>query len=117
MRHLRILIAALFGALICLPSPAFGAGVTQVSGLLTPDTAGVCTELPNAFGPPAVVSGSLVGCWYIDTADKMRSNPGGGFYASGTETFSGCLGSACGHLFTTFTFTAKFDETGAEVHG
>jgi hypothetical protein len=116
---LRVLTALLFSLAIVFTSGGdalANAGVTQVSGLLSPDD-------PNdpqcsALGPGMVVSGTLEGCWYITSITKQKDpNPGGGFYAAGTETFEGCLGDACGHLFTTFTFTAKFAADGSEVHG
>ena len=126
MRHIsssRLLIAGATGILIALmsgPSALAGNGVTQLSGLLSPDS----VESPACTGagdPGAqvgyVATGSLEGCYYIDTITSERSNPGGGYVATGTETFVGCIDSACGRLFTTFTFTAKFAADGSEIHG
>jgi hypothetical protein len=73
------------------------------------------------------MKGDLVGCWYTDTFDVVGGNPAGGFRASGTEHFDGCLdtdgngtcdpGEPAGTFGTTFTFTAKYAPTGAEIHG
>jgi hypothetical protein len=99
------------------PATAADAAVVHVAGLLAADTAGVCTEHMNTPVPPSVVSGSLSGCWYVDTLDVRHATPSGAFVATGSETFSGCLDTACGHLFATYTFTAKFAADGSEVHG
>jgi hypothetical protein len=92
-------------------------GVTQVDGLLTPDGSGVCTrELP--FEAAYTVTGTLDGCWFIEHTSYDHTNHAGGFVASGTEQFDGCLAGTdrCGSFFTTFTFTAKYDGA-VEEHG
>ena len=69
--------------------------------------------------------GDLVGCWYTDEFNVVQENRGGGFKASGTEHFDGCLDAnhdGCsndekGVFRTTFAFTAKFAPTGDEIHG
>ena len=96
-------------------APAHAAGATVLSGVMQPDQGGVCTGDPGSLGG-MVVSGTLVGCWYLDTYEPGPTNPAGGTTASGTETFIGCLGDACGRLFTTFTFTGKYDGA-TEEHG
>ena len=118
MNRIHVLVAAVIGVAIVLigAAPAVaGNGVTHVAGLLTPDTAAVCAGDPGNQGA-YVASGTLDGCWYVDTFANIRTTPGGGFYADGTETFVGCLNSDCGRLFTTFSFTAKYDGA-SEVHG
>ena len=90
-------------------------GTTQVAGLLEPDHDGSCTDAPNAAGAYDV-SGSLVGCWYVDTFVVEHESSAGGFVSSGTEHFVGCLGATCGRIFTTYTFTAKY-EGDTEAHG
>ena len=90
-------------------------GTTQVGGLLEPDQDGSCTARPDAAATYDV-SGSLVGCWYVDTFIVDHDSNAGGFVSHGTETFDGCLGTTCGHLFTTYTFTAKY-EGDVEAHG
>jgi hypothetical protein len=120
MRQFRILprTAAAVAASVLLALgqavPANANGVTQVSGLLSPDSAEspACEPGTGAY----VVSGTLVGCWYTDTFVVEHTSAAGGFRATGTETFVGCLGSDCGRLFTTFTFTAKVVD-GIETHG
>jgi hypothetical protein len=108
--------AGLTTALAAAPtSAALAAGATQVSGLMSPDTAGACTAHPAAAAA-YVVTGSLVGCWYVDTFDVEHESAAGGFVASGTETFDGCLGSRCGTFSTTYTFTARVVD-GVEKHG
>ena len=117
MRATAAMCAVMF-ALVALAGAASArsTGTTQVSGLLEPDRDATCTEHPNPEGGAWDVSGSLVGCWYVDTYVVENESHAGGFVASGTETFSGCLGSTCGHIFTTYKFTAKY-EGDTETHG
>jgi len=66
------------------------------------------------------MTGSLVGCWVIDTFETKSDPAKATLLATGTEHFTGCLGSTCGTFFTTYTFTAKYDgpwPTSAEIHG
>ena len=108
--------AGLATALAAAPTTAaLAAGATQVEGLLSPDTAGTCTAHPAAAAA-YVATGSLVGCWYVDTFDIANESAAGGFVSHGTETFIGCLDSRCGQFFTTYTFTARFVD-GVEKHG
>jgi len=97
-----------------LASGVSAGGATQVAGLGEPDVAGVCQDAPEAVGA-YVMSGSLTGCWYVDTAE-LKNESQTGFLAVGTEHFVGCLGAACGTILTTYTFTAKLVD-GVEVHG
>jgi hypothetical protein len=117
LRRTAVMAAALF-TVAALPGMASAAasGTTQVSGLLEPDRDASCIEHPDPEGGAWDVSGSLVGCWYVDTYVVENESNAGGFVASGTETFSGCLGSRCGHIFTTYKFTARY-EGDTETHG
>jgi hypothetical protein len=109
-------VAGLATALATAPTgTAFAAGASHVEGLLRPDSNGVCTGRPTAVFANTV-EGTLVGCWYIDTANYDHANDNGNIVASGTETFVGCLGSRCGAFHTTYTFTARFDGD-REEHG
>jgi hypothetical protein len=111
----RVLTAAsltVFIAFAPLATAHAAPGTAQVEGLLVPDQSGVCHASLGTY----VVSGSLEGCWYTDTFVVEHESHAGGFLASGTETFVGCLGARCGRLFTTFTFTAKYVGD-IEVHG
>jgi hypothetical protein len=107
------LAATIVAALAAAPVTA--RSLTQVSGLLTPDTAGVCTE-DAASVANYTVTGSLSGCWYIDEWTIRNETPSGAIQASGTELFSGCLGDRCGHFWTKYTFTYKVVD-GVETHG
>jgi len=112
------LAAALAGASLGLAGTASaGGGVSQVDGLLTPDTGGVC-QRQDPFEAAYTVSGSLDGCWFIEHTSYDHSNSAGGFVATGTEEFHGCVtGTAtCGSFFTKFKFTAKYDGA-TELHG
>ena len=103
-------------AVAVLPATAaLASGATQLEGLMAPDTAATCTAHPGAAAA-FVVTGSLVGCWYVDTFEVDHASAAGGFLARGTETFDGCLGGRCGRLFTTYTFTARVVD-GVETHG
>ncbi len=116
---LAVLSCCLLAAFTTAAPAVAAGGVTQVSGLLVPDDpeAPQCTDLPSDIAPAGVISGSLVGCWYITSSSEPQFTPSGGFHASGTETFIGCYGARCGELYTTFTFTAKFAADGSEDHG
>ena len=104
-----VLVAVLAG------SPVAASSGTQVDGLLTPDTEQVCLE--DALSVATyTVTGDLEGCWYIDEWTIENETPSGSIQASGTEQFSGCLGSRCGHFWTEYTFTYKV-VNGVEVHG
>lgn len=99
-----------------LAGPVAAGSVTQVDGLLTPDTAGVCLE-DSASVATYTVTGNLTGCWYIDEWTIDGETPSGAIRASGTEVFSGCLnGDRCGTFWTTYTFTYKVVD-GIETHG
>jgi len=90
-------------------------GATQIAGLMQPDVSGACPVEPTAF-KQYVVSGDLTGCWYIDTLVVDSSTPAGTLTAHGTEHFDVCLGSRCGTLYTTISFSGKFDGS-IEDHG
>jgi hypothetical protein len=109
-------VAMLTMAALASTASAGGRGTTQVSGLLAPDRDASCAEHANPQGGAWDVTGTLVGCWYVDTYVVDHQSNSGGIVASGTETFSGCLGSICGHFFTTYKFTAKY-EGDTETHG
>ena len=107
------LAAALFlAATLAATASAGGRGATIVRG--TQLAAGTCDNGGYAM------TGSFVGCWWIDTFET-KSDPDKAHYrATGTEHFEGCLGAVCGTLTTTYSFTAKTDgpwPTSAELHG
>ena len=89
--------------------------------------AGTSTSCPGAPEGTYRMAGDLIGCWFTDEFNVVQENPGGGFEASGTEHFQGCLdtnhngscgvGEPSGRFDTTFTFTAKFAPSGDEIHG
>jgi hypothetical protein len=110
---LTLSLAAMLAALMA--SPVAAGSKTQVGGMLTPDTAGVCTE-DAASVATYTVDGDLSGCWYIDEWTIRNETPSGSIQASGTELFIGCLGTRCGSFWTTYTFTYKV-VNGIEVHG
>jgi hypothetical protein len=103
-----LLLAATFAA----SASAGGRGATTVRG--TQLAAGTCDNGGYAM------TGSFVGCWWIDTFET-KSDPDKAHYrATGREHFEGCLGTVCGTLTTTYSFTAKTDgpwPTSAELHG
>ena len=69
-------LAMLVAASLAAAPVAAGSG-TKVTGLLTPDTAGVCTEDPGSVAN-YTVTGNLEGCWYIDdgrSATRPRRAP------------------------------------------
>ena len=108
-------LATVIAVALAAAPVAAGSG-TQVRGLLTPDTDGVCTEDANSVAN-YTVTGNLDGCWYIDEWTIRNETPSGSIQASGTEMFSGRLnGGPWGHFWTEYTFTYKVVD-GVEVHG
>jgi hypothetical protein len=107
-------LSAILFAAVLVPT-ALADGANRIAGLLEPDIAATCPASPGSIGA-YVVSGSLDGCWYVDTAD-FKNESRTGFLAVGTEHFTGCWNAAtCGTFFTTYSFTAKIVD-GVEVHG
>ena len=111
---LSVALSALFVAAI-VASPVAAGSQVKVTGLLTPDTAGLCQAVPSSLGT-YTVAGTLDGCWYITEWTVNGETSSGSFRASGTELFEGCLGSRCGAFTTTYTYTYKIVD-GALVHG
>lgn len=106
-----LLAAIVLSLTMAVPASA---GTMQISGVQSFDTAGICPETSLAT---FTMTGTLVGCWYTDSANT-KVNPSGTIQQTGTEHFVGCLnGSTCGTFYTTFTFTAKFASPVAEIHG
>jgi hypothetical protein len=117
LRHIGLAMSLATTIAVALAATPVAAGSqTQVRGLLTPDTAGICGE-DAASVATYTVTGDLTGCWYIDEWTIRNETPSGAIQASGTELFSGCLdGSRCGHFWTKYTFTYKVVD-GVETHG
>jgi hypothetical protein len=111
---LSVALAALLVTAIAGPAAAAGSQ-TKVTGLLTPDTAGVCTDDVESFGT-YTVTGTLSGCWYITEWTLENETPSGEIRASGTELFVGSLGARQGEFTTVYTYTYKIVD-GALVHG
>jgi hypothetical protein len=109
---ISIAVAALLAAAIVAPAAAGGRGTTNVRG--TQLAAGTCDNGGYAM------TGSLVGCWWIDTFETKSSPDKAHYRATGEEHFEGCLGAVCGSFTTRYQFTAKTDgpwPTSAELHG
>jgi hypothetical protein len=105
--------AAILVAAVAAASVSAGArGATIVRG--TQLAAGTCANGGYAM------TGSLEGCWWIDTFETTSDPDKAHYRATGEEHFEGCLGAVCGTLTTTYSFTAKTDgpwPTSAELHG
>lgn len=118
-RHRRVgrrtalpLLVALIGSLLSVGAVTAGSGASIVRGDQL--AAGTCADGGYAM------TGSLVGCWWIDTFESKSDPDKSTFRATGTEHFIGCLGSVCGTFYTTYSYTAKTDgpwPTSAEIHG
>jgi hypothetical protein len=107
-------IAAVMLIALVAPSAALagGSGATIVRGIQ--GAAGSCED--GGF----LMTGSLEGCWWIETFETKSDPAKSNLRATGTERFEGCMGDVCGEFYTTYTFTAKFDgpwPTSAELHG
>jgi hypothetical protein len=106
------LVVALIGSLLAAGAVAADNGTTIVRGVQL--ASGTCADGGYQM------TGSLTGCWWIDTFETKSDPDKSNFRATGTEHFTCCLGSTCGTFFTTYTFTAKTDgpwPTSAEIHG
>ncbi len=86
---------------------ADGRGATIVRGIQ--HEYGTCGD-----GTGYLMTGDLQGCWWIDTMDVKPTR--GTFLATGSEHFTGWIGSRYGTLYTTYTFTAQYDGD-TELHG
>lgn len=109
---IALLAALLLASAIPAGASAAGRGSTIVRG--TQLAAGSCADGGYAM------TGDLVGCWWIDTFDAWSDPDKSTLRATGTEHFTGCLGSVCGTFFTTYVFTAKTDgpwPVSPEIHG
>jgi hypothetical protein len=117
------MVGVVIGTLLLAATPA-SAGSPVVMGLQTLNATGdSCTDASADL----TMAGGLVGCWYIDSFVLTGETPSGSAMLSGTEHFTGCIdadssggcggGDPTGTFFTTFTFTAKFDPNGNEIHG
>ena len=123
--RLALLVVLTAAIAVVAVQAAAGAGATVVRGDQL--IAGTSTSCPGAPEGTYRMAGDLVGCWFTDEFNVVQENPGGGFKASGTEHFQGCLdtnhngscgvGEPSGRFDTTFTFTAKFAPSGDEIHG
>jgi hypothetical protein len=124
MRKLWLFAAFAATLAIVAVQAAAGAGAVTVRGDQLIAGASSC---PEADSGTYRMAGDLVGCWYTDTFNAGAVNPGGGFKATGTEHFTGCLdtngnatcdpGEPYGTFHTTFTFTSKLAPNGDEIHG
>ena len=120
LRAATVLAVVAATALVVVVATAM-AGTTHVSGSGVYNAAcdppvGTAPADPGNY-PPLDLVGSLDGCWYTYVSDS-KVNPSGTYQETGTELFVGCLnGTTCGQFTTTYTFTGKFTESGAEIHG
>lgn len=106
------LLVALLGSLVSAGAVTAGNGATIIRG--------VQLEYGSCGGTGYRMTGSLDGCWWIDTFESKTDPARSNFRATGTEHFEGCLGTICGSFTTDFSFTAKMDgpwQTSAEIHG
>jgi hypothetical protein len=107
-----MLAAAVLATVLAGAALAAGTGATIVRGIQL--AAGSCENGGYAM------TGALEGCWWIDTFETKSDPDKAHYVATGTEHFTGWLGSAFGTFFTTYRFTAKTDgpwPTSAEIHG
>jgi hypothetical protein len=123
--RLFVLVAVAIAMIFAVALPASAAGATVVRGVQTPVASGPCFDANAEFS--TTMDGGLIGCWWIDMFVVTGEHPSGSATFSGTEHFTGCLDTAldgncdgddpAGTFSTTFTFTAKFDADGNEIHG
>lgn len=109
LRRAGVVLMAAFALATTIPVTvsAAGQGSTIVRGIQ--HAYGTCGD-----GTGYLMTGDLEGCWWIDTVDVGPSR--GTFLATGTEHFTGWIGSRYGTFYTTYTFTAQYDGD-VELHG
>ena len=133
-----VIPATLIAVLVCAAAALAHGSAVHVSGIQAPadTTAGAPGDPCAAVDPvtgvaPAqsnAMAGSLIGCWYTDTFNTIKSTPSGVIVATGAEHFVGCLdlgrNGRCGHrdptgtLALTYKFEGKFDPaTDKEIAG
>ena len=134
----RVTAVALFvGVVAVVAASSASASPVRVAGTQSPPdkTAGHPGDPCRARDPltgqaPAgsnTMTGSLIGCWYTDTFNLVRSRPNGQILAIGTEHFVGCLDTdrsrTCagrdphGSLALIYAFEGTFDKQGKEIRG
>jgi hypothetical protein len=109
------LLVALMGSLLSTGAVAADNGTTIVRGVQL--ALGTCKD-GGLDGYKMI--GSLDGCWVIDSFETKSDPDKSTFRATGTEHFTGWLGSTHGTFYTTYSYTAKTDgpwPTSAEIHG
>ena len=88
------LLGMLMGALLGtgLMAPAGAAGMTQIDGDATIDTAGPCGTPQPGFPDYAglQLTGDLQGCWYT-AVESVQNTPSGGYHERGRELFIGSM--------------------------
>ena len=62
------------------------------------------------------MTGSLDGCWWVDTFEVKPMPVQGTMLAHGTEHFTAGSATLYGTFQTTYTYTARFDGA-VELHG
>jgi hypothetical protein len=102
-----IALVAAFAPSIAL---AGGRGATIVRGIQ--HEYGSCGLSNDGY----LMTGSLDGCWWVDTFEVKPMPVQGTMLAHGTEHFTGWLGSRFGTFYTEYSYTARFDGA-IELHG
>jgi hypothetical protein len=130
-------VALLAAVLACVAASSASASTVRVTGVQSPPdtTAGQPGDLCRAADPVTGVapvlsntmSGSLIGCWYTDIFEQVKSSANGAILAIGTEHFVGCVDvkrdGRCsrrdphGTLAFIYAFEGQFDKAGKEIRG
>lgn len=129
MRRLAVVVFSMV-LLVVTASPVSAGGVTQISGegelvyigYDAENPPEVCSEdvFPGTANDPdqyaLELTGDLTGCLYGLVTD-FRFHPSGTYQEIADEIFVGSWGELEGTFELTEFFTAKFDETGAQIWG
>jgi hypothetical protein len=110
-RHAALIATTLALVAALAPSIALAGGGAIVVGGIQHEY-GSCGENSDGY----LMTGSLDGCWWVDTFEVKPMPAAGTMLAHGTEHFTGWLGSRYGTFYTTYTYTARFDGA-VELHG
>jgi hypothetical protein len=106
------IVGAAFLVVAMIPASASAAGARATIARGIQHEFGSCGSTNDGYA----MTGSLQGCWWVDTFDVKPMPTQGTMLAHGREHFEGCFGAVCGTFTTTYTYTARFDGA-TELHG
>ncbi len=104
-----LVVMALGGVVLMVPSAALAAGATQIEGIGVFDDGDVCDSESAGSDFALILTGDLVGCLYTFVETAVCS-PSGTYLETGNETFIGMYKGGDGTFRTTYQFEAKYQD-------